>query len=119
MSLRIAERAIHSIRAPTDIEILAENEKLMRRNGGPMAEQDRDLEEIELQSRETSPGQVPHDNYQNKNIRRSFHGDENGASREENGRYFPLASPIKSWWKFQKVAFYSFCELDKMNKQQS
>ena len=82
-SLRIAERAVHSIWRPTDVEILAENEHLEARNGGPMSHKARRQDEIELQQQEGLAGDElsASDDF-------SYHRDPSAA---ENGEYAPNA----------------------------
>ena len=81
-SLRIGERAIHSIWMPTDTEILAEHERVTARNGGPMSEQDRDPEEIELQHRASPEAGSLSGSVAKREI-----------SAVESGQYVPLESP--------------------------
>lgn len=74
-SLRVAEKAIHSIWNPTDIEILAENEHLEAKRKGAQSQ-----DEIELQRRADPVGNellFPEDDL-------SYHRDTSAA---ENGEY--------------------------------
>lgn len=106
-SYRVIERGIHHLHNPTDIDILAENETLELRNGGPMSQQGRGPEEIELQ------GQRNGESGFGRNISAAENGDYSSHSPQT-----PQSSP-QTPQSAQGIKHYGSTEKLKISERDS